>query len=116
MKKNFKWMGFLAAASLLVNSSVVLATPSVLAEEQDADLGTAAVEEEASEVSGLVPGLVEFTVFGNHVMKPDSRYPYNNGQIFNEGFTPENAPTYCNPLEFDFDYSQTAGNSLGNIS
>ncbi len=112
MKKNFKWMGLLAAATLLVNSTA----PVVLADEAAPNAGAEAAADETAEVSGLVPGLVEFTVFGNHVMKPDSRYPYNNGQIFNEGYTPENAPTYCNPLEFDYDYNQRAGQSLGVVS
>lgn len=66
--------------------------------------------------SGLVPGLVELTVFGNHEYKPASRMPENNGQIFNTGYTPDNAPVYVNPLVFDYNYSQSAGQKLGQVS
>lgn len=60
--------------------------------------------EENPAPSGLVPGLVEMTVFGNHVDKPKSVYPQANGQIFNEGYTPENAPVYCNPIVFNYNH------------
>ena len=61
--------------------------------------------------SGLVPGLVELTAFGNHAKKPASRYP--QGQKFNAGYTAENAPTYTNPFVFDYNYSQEAGKTMG---
>lgn len=64
--------------------------------------------------SGLVPGLVELTAFGNHAKKPASQYP--QGQKFNAGYTAENAPTYTNPFVFDYNYSQEAGKSLGQVS
>lgn len=72
--------------------------------------------EENPAPSGLVPGLVEMTVFGNHVDKPESVYPQANGQIFNEGYTPENAPVYCNPIVFNYNYSANAGETLGVVS
>ena len=72
--------------------------------------------EEKPAPSGLVPGLVEMTVFGNHVDKPKSVYPQANGQIFNEGYTPENAPVYCNPIVFNYNYSANAGETLGVVS
>ncbi len=56
------------------------------------------------------------TVFGNHADKPESVYPQANGQIFNEGYTPENAPVYCTPIAFDYNYPAKAGETLGVVS